>query len=83
MYLDGSTGIVIGLLLGVLGSAILWAILFHRVLGIERRFTDASPLVNAAWIIPVPQQRAETLAIEPYRPDPESAVLLAQTGADQ
>lgn len=83
MYADYSTGIVIGLLLGVLGSAILWAILFHQVQGIRRRVGDASPVINTAWIIPVPQQRQEPLAIAPYQPDADSAALLAQTGADQ
>lgn len=84
MPADYSTGIVVGLLLGVLGSAILWAILYAQVQGIRRRVDGEPPVINAAWIIPVPQQRADTLAIEPYRPDPDGAALLAQaTGGER
>jgi hypothetical protein len=79
MPADYSTGIVVGLLLGVLGSAILWVILYFQVQGIRRRVDYASPVVNATWIIPVPPQRAGTLAIAPYQPDPQSDALLAQT----
>ena len=84
MYLDGSTGIVIGLLLGVLVNAIIAAILMHYVLELRRRVNGGGygvdPL-SAAWIFNLPQQRAGSLAIERYQPDPDSAALIAQTHA--
>lgn len=53
MYLDGSTGIVIGLLLGVLVNAIIAGILMHYVLELRHRVNGGGygvdPL-SAAWI---------------------------------
>jgi uncharacterized protein YebE (UPF0316 family) len=53
MYLDGSTGIVIGLLLGVLGNAIIAGIMMHYVLDLRRRVNGTGYGVDplaAAWM---------------------------------
>lgn len=57
MYLDGSTGIVIGLLLGVLGNAIIAAVQMHYVFELRRRVNGygVDPL-SAAWTMQAQQQ---------------------------
>ncbi len=53
MFLDGSTGIVLGLLLGVLVNAIIAGILMHYVLDLRRRVNATSYGVDplaATWI---------------------------------
>lgn len=57
MYLDGSTGIVIGLLLGVLVNAIIAGILMHYVLELRRRVNGygVDPL-SAAWMMQAQQE---------------------------
>lgn len=49
-YPDFSLGIVIGLLLGVFVSAILWAILYHQVQQIRHGGNYGADPLAAAWV---------------------------------